>query len=445
MISQPLKNQKAILDKLGIDNLNAMQLEAQSAIHRHGEVILHSPTGTGKTLAFLLPILAGLEVQIEEVQCLILVPSRELAIQIEQVVRNMGTGYKTNAVFGGRSVSKDKMDLKHPPAILIGTPGRVADHIRRGNVNASSIRTLVLDEYDKSLEIGFEDEMAEICSSLTGLEKKILTSATRDTDIPEFVGIEDPLILDHTDSGQSYLEVRIVESPTRDKLETLASLLCHLGDARGIVFCNFKDAIQRISDHLHREQIAHGCFYGGTEQQERERALIQFRNGTYRTLLATDLAARGIDVPEIQYIIHYHLPHREQEYTHRNGRTARMDQDGVAYILKGKGEQLPEFIPKLRVESVPPGSSPNPASWQTIVLSGGRNDKISKGDVAGLLIKEGNTSPEHIGRIELTRDEAYVAVASSEVDRLIAQLDNTKLKKRKVRLFKLDMRPGISE
>lgn len=437
MISQPLKNQKAILDKLGIESLNAMQLEAQSAIHRHAEVILHSPTGTGKTLAFLLPILAGLDSRIEEVQCLILVPSRELAIQIEQVVRNMGTGFKTNAVFGGRSVSKDKTDLKHAPAILIGTPGRVADHIRRGNVNPASIRTLILDEYDKSLEIGFEEEMAEICAALTGLEKKVLTSATRDTDIPEFVGIHDPLVLDHTDAGQSWLEVRIVESPTKDKLDTLSSLLCHLGEARGIVFCNFKDAIQRISDHLHDQQIVHGVFYGGTEQQERERALIQFRNGSFRTLLATDLAARGIDVPELDYIIHYHLPNREQEYTHRNGRTARMDQDGVAYILRGKGEHLPEFIPKLRVESVPPTAAPMPAKWRTLVLSGGRKDKISKGDVVGFLTGQGHLEADLIGQIELTRDEVYVAIDPREIERILRDLEQQKIKGRKVRLTAL--------
>lgn len=437
MISKPIKNQQAILEKLGIESLNAMQLEAQSAIHRHGEVILHSPTGTGKTLAFLLPILAVLDASIQDVQCLILVPSRELAIQIEQVLRNMGTGFKTNAVYGGRAVAKDKVDLKHRPAILIGTPGRVADHIRRGTIDPSTIRVLVLDEYDKSLEIGFEEEMAEICQSLTGLEKKILTSATRDTDIPDFVRVHDPLILDHTDSGRSWLEVRLVESPTKDKLETLSALLNHLGDTRGIVFCNFKDAIQRISDHLHEQGIPHGCFYGGTEQLERERALIQFRNGSYRTLLATDLAARGIDVPEIHYIIHYHLPHREQEYTHRNGRTARMDQDGVAYILRGKGERLPEFIPRLRVEQVQPASPLPGAAWRTLVLSGGRKDNISKGDVVGFLTGQGQLRADQIGQIELTRDEVYVAIDPHEIDRLVDDLDQQKIKGRKVRLTPL--------
>ncbi|HRW75935.1 MAG TPA: DEAD/DEAH box helicase [Saprospiraceae bacterium] len=434
MISQPLKNPKAILDKLGIDSLNAMQLEAQSAIHRHGEVILHSPTGTGKTLAFLLPILAHLEASQHEVQCLVLVPSRELAIQIEQVVRNMGTGFKTNAVYGGRAVAKDKDDLKHRPAILIGTPGRVADHIRRGTIDPATIRLLVLDEYDKSLEIGFEAEMAEICAALPALEKKVLTSATRDTDIPDFVGIHDPLILDHTDAGRSWLEVRIVESPTKDKLETLSALLAHLGEARGIVFCNFKDAIQRISDHLHAHGIAHGCFYGGTEQRDRERALIQFRNGSYRTLLATDLAARGIDVPAIDYIIHYHLPTREQEYTHRNGRTARMDQDGVAYILRGKGERLPEFIPRLRVEQVQPASPVDGPEWRTLVLSAGRKDNISKGDVVGFLTGQGQLLADQVGQIELTRDEVYVAIDPGAIERIIQDLDNQKIKGRKVRL-----------
>ena len=155
-MSKSIKNQKKILEKLKIEELNPMQVEAGLAVHSSDEVVLLSPTGTGKTLAFLLPTISELNADISGVQLLILAPSRELSIQIEQVTREMGTGYKVNAVYGGRPISKDKMDLKTAPSILIGTPGRVADHLRRGTVSTEDIRTIVLDEFDKSLEVGFE-------------------------------------------------------------------------------------------------------------------------------------------------------------------------------------------------------------------------------------------------------------------------------------------------
>ncbi len=237
MTSQ-LKNQADILGKLGIEKLNAMQEEAQEAILSNNELVLLSPTGTGKTLAFLLPILAELDSQCDEVQVLIVVPSRELAIQIEQVIRQMGSGYKTNAVYGGRAGSKDKLEIKHRPAILIGTPGRIADHLRRDNFATELITTLVLDEFDKSLEIGFEAEMMDITASLSNVRKKILTSATQEVDIPEFVGLKNPHYLNYLDQKTAQLRIKTVLTAT-DKLQTLVRLLSHLGDQPGIVFCNF--------------------------------------------------------------------------------------------------------------------------------------------------------------------------------------------------------------
>ncbi|MEM9687389.1 MAG: DEAD/DEAH box helicase, partial [Bacteroidota bacterium] len=386
-MSSNIKNQKAILRKLGIEALNPMQEAARAAIHSNKEIILLSPTGTGKTLAFLLPLISELDTENDEVQALILVPSRELAIQIEQVVREMGTGYKTNAVYGGRTVSKDKLNIKHRPAILIGTPGRVADHIRKDNFLTTQIRTLVLDEFDKSLEVGFEDEMEEIISARPNIDKKILTSATQEVGIPRFVGLDNPKTINFLKEGLNKLKLKVIISPKKDKLNTLVKALCHFGNQPGIVFCNFKDSIQRVSDHLSENGIAHGCFHGGMEQKDRERALVKFRNGTHQLLLATDLAARGIDVPEIRFIIHYHLPHRSTEFTHRNGRTARMQSDGTAYILQWEEETLPDFIDVTEVEILQGASAPQASDWRTIFISGGRRDKISKGDIAGLFFK----------------------------------------------------------
>ena len=433
-MTSPIKNQPNILEKLSIEKLNVMQEETREAILSNPEIVLLSPTGTGKTLAFLLPIIAELDINCPEVQVLIVVPSRELAIQIEQVIREMGTGYKANAVYGGRAGSKDKTEIKHRPAILIGTPGRIADHLRRENFSSEFISTLVLDEFDKSLEIGFEVEMKEILALLPNVRKKILTSATQEVEIPKFVGLKNPTVIDYLDKGTSQLKVRTILATSHDKLETLAELLCHLGNQPGIVFCNFKDTIQDVSDFLNENNIGHGCFYGGMEQKDRERALIKFRNGTHQLIVATDLAARGLDIPEIKFIIHFQLPQRAHEFTHRNGRTARMFNDGTAYVIKEKNENLPDFVENAEVEEMQTSPKPSASIWKTLFVSGGRKDKISKGDIAGLFMKQGKLSSDQIGTIEIKTDCAFVAVQASEVNRLISLVDNSRLKSKKVRV-----------
>ena len=437
-MAQQNKDQDAILKKLGIKELNSMQLEGHAAIYAYEEIILLSPTGTGKTLAFLLPILDDLDPSLEQVQVLILVPSRELAIQIEQVAREMGSGHKVNAIYGGRANAKDKIDLQQPPAILIGTPGRIADHFRRGTVATDYIKTLILDEFDKSLEVGFEKEMKEIVFAVPNVEKKILTSATQKVEVPLFLGLQQPKKLNFLKEGRLNLKLRTVLTPTIDKLSGLEQLLRYLGEGRGIIFCNFKDTIQFVSDFLNEQKIEHVCFYGGLEQRDRERALIQFRNGTHRILLATDLAARGIDVPELDYIIHYQVPFKLEEFVHRNGRTARMHQDGTAYILLFHEHTLAEFIEGAKYLDLPDNLPLPPASiWETLFLSGGRKDKISKGDIAGLFFKQGGLAKGELGEIELKQDCAFVAVPRKKANTLIKKLNNSRLKKKKVRITQL--------
>lgn len=430
-------SQEDILRKLGIKALNEMQINAHDSILSESEVLLFSPTGTGKTLAFLLPIIQLLDPEAGDIQVLILVPSRELAIQIDQVIRSMGSGYKTNAVYGGKPGAKDRMELRHAPAILVGTPGRVVDHIRRQTINTATITTLVLDEFDKSLEVGFETEMKEIINALPALKKKILTSATGRITIPAFMNMKQPVELNFSKGEENRLQLKTIIAHD-DKLNTLKALIAHTGDERGIIFCNVKETLHAVSDFLHQNDISHACFYGGLEQVDRERALIQFRNGTHRLLLSTDLAARGIDVPEIDFIIHYEIPPREAEFTHRNGRTARMHQHGVAYVLKLINEKLPGFVKSQEVEELQPEASVYQPQWETVYISGGRKDKISKGDIAGLFMKQGGMQKEQLGVIELQQDCAYVAVDASVAPHVVERLNNTKLKKKKVRISLID-------
>lgn len=428
------KNQKQVLDKLGITQLNEMQEAAQLAIHSSKEVVLLSPTGTGKTLAFLLPLIAELTSKTQYIQLLIIVPSRELAIQIEQVARTMGTGYTLHAAYGGQSFNTDRQALKKEPRILIGTPGRIADHLRRDTFETLDIKTLVLDEFDKSLEVGFESEMREIISLLPAIEKKVLTSATQGVAIPDFVGLKLPVEVNYLHLKNDDLSMKTIISPDKDKLETLVKTLHHLGNQPGIIFCNFKDTIARISQHLRDQGIDHACFYGGMDQIDREVSLLKFRNGTHQLLLATDLAARGIDVPDIQFILHYHLPLRLEEFTHRNGRTARMHKEGTAYVLHWVNERLPDFMPALDEEYLLDKTRRLASSWKTIYISAGRKDKISKGDIAGLFFKQAGLEKGELGTIEVKNDSAYVAVADYKAEQCIEKLNDSRLKKTKVRL-----------
>ncbi|NEN22287.1 DEAD/DEAH box helicase [Cryomorpha ignava] len=433
-----IKNQQEILEKLGISALNEMQHAAQAVIADSKDTVIISPTGTGKTVAFLLPVLEMLNPDLDKVQVVIIVPSRELALQIEQVVRDMGTGFKANAVYGGRSGAKDKIELSHPPAILIATPGRLADHLRRDAIDAASIEILILDEFDKSLEVGFEKELREIMAALPNLKKKILTSATEKTAIPDFLEITTPQYLHFPEEAESKLTLRVIESPGDDKLEGLVNLLKYLGTGNGIIFCNFKDSIQEVSDFLAEAEIRHATFHGSLEQKEREHALIKFRNGTHRLLLATDLAARGIDVPELDFIIHFELPPKADEFTHRNGRTARMHSEGTAYILKSEKRSLPEFIANAETFEIPFAEAPADTLWETLFITGGRKDKISKGDIAGLFFKEGKLEKGELGEIELKQDCAYVAVPHQKAEDMVTTLNNSRLKKKKVRISVLD-------
>tara|TARA_B110000305_G_scaffold157211_1_gene173911 strand:+ start:2062 stop:3375 length:1314 start_codon:yes stop_codon:yes gene_type:complete len=434
-MANTIKDQQDILTKLNIHTLNPMQEEAIAVIETTANTVLLSPTGTGKTLGFSLPLLKSLDSDCNDIQALILVPTRELAIQIEQVIRTMGSGFKVNAVYGGRPMSKDKIEIKHNPAVLIGTPGRILDHFNSDRFSKESIKTLILDEFDKSLEQGFEDQMKSIIDQLPAISKRILTSATQGVSIPGFVKLDKPTTINYLNQNTpSKLAIKTVISPDKNKLKTLLSLLEHIGNEPGIIFCNFRDSISAVSEFLELHKISHTCFSGGMEQKERERALIKFRNGSSQVLLATDLAARGIDIPEMKFIIHYELPIHQEEFIHRNGRTARVNAKGTAYVLKWKDQLLPEFILKVKGIDISEKAPHKPQYWKTLFISGGRKDKISKGDIAGLFFKQGKLNKHELGTIELKQDCAFVAVPLSLADDLVLHLNNTRLKKKKVRV-----------
>jgi superfamily II DNA/RNA helicase len=421
------------------DTLNSMQLATVEAAKKAKDIVLLSPTGSGKTLAFLLLVLSNLQLNSPGVQALIVVPSRELALQIEQVFKQMGTGFKVNCCYGGHSTRTEKNNLTHPPALLVGTPGRIAYHIRHESFDPGTVRSLVLDEFDKALEFGFKEDMSFIIDSLSRLSRRILTSATAMEEIPSFTGISNPVELNYLNVGTpttAGLNVKYLQAPDNDKLQLLFSLICKLHDKLTLVFCNHKEAVDRISALLAAKGIAHGIFHGGMEQEDRERSLIKFRNGSHRLLIATDLASRGLDIPEISAVIHYQLPVTEEVFTHRNGRTARMHASGTAYLLLTAKEHLPPFIEKTpQQESLPKKDLlPPPTPWSTLYIAAGKKEKINKMDIVGLILQKGGLAKEELGLVEVLDHTSYAAVKRNKIDRALSLIRNEKIKNKKIRI-----------
>lgn len=421
------------LKNLGIEVLNPMQKAAIAASKEKKDMILLSPTGTGKTLAFLLPLLQELKPDNNTVQCMILVPSRELALQIDSVFNAMNTGFRTCCCYGGHSSAEEKKTILNThSAIIIGTPGRITDHLSKGVIDPETIRILIIDEFDKSLEFGFHDEMAEIISQLPNLEKRVLLSATDSGEIPEFTGLGRTVKLNFLDgeAKSERLKLMKVVSQDKDKLETLYRLLCTLGEHSTIVFVNYREAVQRVGDFLRTKGLDNGMFHGGMEQEDRERALYKFRNGSCHVFISTDLAARGLDIPEIEHIVHYHLPVNEEAFTHRNGRTARWDAEGSAYLILHAEEKLPEYI-KEEPETFPlPEHTPKPSQsvWVTLYIGKGKKDKLNKIDIVGFLYKKGGLAREDVGQVDVKEHYAFVAVRRSKMKQLLTLIQGEKIK-----------------
>jgi superfamily II DNA/RNA helicase len=437
---QPNYDLDQILANLNIEALNEMQEASISANETNANIVLLSATGSGKTLAFLLPILNTLDNQSKETQALIVVPSRELAMQIEKVFKQLGTGHKVTCCYGGHKREIEENNLIQPPALIVGTPGRIADHIRRENIKTKAIKTLVLDEFDKSLELGFQDEMSEIIEALPALEKRILTSATDAVSIPEFVGLENETILNflsEEDTLNNGLAIRKVISDDKDKLNVLFNLICYLGNRSTIIFCNHRESVERTSQLLWEKGIINEFYHGAMEQRDRDSALCKFRNGTTNILVTTDLAARGLDIPNIRYIIHYHLPLTEDVYTHRNGRTARMEASGTAILILSPEEKMPEYI-KEDVEEIKlelgTYEVPEKPKWTTLYLPHGKKDKVNKIDIVGFLTKKAELKKEDIGLIEVKDFFSFVAVRKSKVNHALHLVKEERIKGKKAKV-----------
>ena len=431
-------NINKVLEKLNIDSLNAMQQESQECMLRgRNDVVVLSPTGSGKTLAYLLPLVQMLDAESDEVQALVVVPGRELAMQSNAVLKSMGTGIRSQACYGGRAAMDEHRMLKqNRPHVVFGTPGRLNDHLDKGNIDSYHIKYIIIDEFDKCLEMGFLNEMSRLVGKLTNLQRRFLLSATDAEQIPQFVEMRRTDRLDYLIDEEPIndrVEVFRVDSPEKDKLATLSRLLLTLGDTQSIVFLNYRDSVERTDEYLRKQGFVTSAFHGGLEQRQREDALYKFSNGSSTVLVSTDLASRGLDIPHIDNIIHYHLPNTEDALVHRVGRTARWDQMGKTFFIVGPEEHLPEFVeggikdyslPSLSREGVGV-SLPRMA---TLYIGKGKKDKISKGDIVGYLCKKGGLEPSDIGRIDVNDRYAYAAVSCKMVQQVLRLTRGEKIK-----------------
>ena len=414
-----------ILDKLGIQ-LNPMQEETMHAVlHGNKDVVVLSPTGSGKTLAYLMPLVQLIDPKVDEPQLVVVTPGRELALQSTEVLKSMGTGLRTMACYGGRAaMDEHRVMNKVLPQVIFGTPGRLTDHLDKGNFSAEHVKYLVIDEFDKCLEMGFQDEMGRLIASLPYLERHFLLSATEAEEIPRFVHMGRVETIDYRmDEEQVPERIRIyqVKSPQKDKLETLAQLLLSLGDESSIVFLNYRDSVERTNEFLRSRGFATSAFHGGLEQHEREDALYKFSNGSANIFVSTDLGARGLDIPDIDNIIHYHLPECEDSYIHRVGRTARWEATGKAFFLLGPSEDIPSYVDAEVEDYEIPSDLPAPAKprMATIYIGKGKKDKISKGDIVGYLCKIGQLQSSEIGKIDVKDRYAYVAVSRTKLKQVL--------------------------
>ena len=423
-----------ILDKLGIQ-LNPMQEETMHAVlHGNKDVVVLSPTGSGKTLAYLMPLVQLIDPKVDEPQLVVVTPGRELALQSTEVLKSMGTGLRTMACYGGRAaMDEHRVMNKVLPQVIFGTPGRLTDHLDKGNFSAEHVKYLVIDEFDKCLEMGFQDEMGRLIASLPYLERHFLLSATEAEEIPRFVHMGRVETIDYRmDEEQVPERIRIyqVKSPQKDKLETLAQLLLSLGDESSIVFLNYRDSVERTNEFLRSRGFATSAFHGGLEQHEREDALYKFSNGSANIFVSTDLGARGLDIPDIDNIIHYHLPECEDSYIHRVGRTARWEATGKAFFLLGPSEDIPSYVDAEVEDYEIPSDLPAPAKprMATIYIGKGKKDKISKGDIVGYLCKIGQLQSSEIVKIDVKDRYAYVAVSRTKLKQVLKLTAGQKIK-----------------
>ena len=437
------------LADIGYTEMTLVQAETLPPLIAGSDVLARAKTGSGKTAAFGLGLLNKLDATNFRSQALVLCPTRELADQVSKEIRRLARGMpniKVLVLCGGVPLRSQLLSLQHNPHIIVGTPGRILKHLRKETVALGGLKTLVLDEADRMLDMGFSEEVDAILSFLPAERQTLLFSATYPKSVVEMSERvqRNPVIVDVTDDEQpAQIEHRCC-SVTRDNRDAeLVRALRAWGGELNLVFCNTKRECAEVARYLESQRIVAIALHGDLDQVERTEVLVRFANRSVAVLVATDVAARGLDVKDLDAVFNYELPHQAEVYLHRIGRTARAGKQGVAVSLVEQSEEwrwqeiaelLPDaYLQKCVIPDAKRSADRLSATMTTIQISGGRKNKLRPGDVLGALTADGGIPGDAVGSIDLFDTCSYVAVRNALAQKALRQLANRPIKGRKYR------------
>ena len=441
------------LADLGYREMTAIQAQALPLAFAGKDLIAQAKTGSGKTAAFTLPLLDKINPRDFGAQALILCPTRELATQVASEIRRLAR-YRQNikvvTLCGGQSIGPQIGSLHHGAHIVVGTPGRIKDHLRKETLSISRVSTLVLDEADRMLEMGFIDDISTIIQETPSSRQTLLFSATYPDDIlslsSRFQRLPERVSVESLHSNEQ-IEQQFFICQKSSRLPALVTLLHHFHPQTAVVFCNTKQLVRDVCEHLEQNGISTRALHGDMEQRDRDQVLIQFRQQSCSVLVATDVAARGLDIDDLPAVVNFELPRNAEVYVHRIGRTGRAGKSGLAlslfadserYKLSGIEEQLQRELAFDAIESIAPGREVMPAPlYTTLCIAGGRKQKIRPGDILGALTGDAGIPGAAVGKINVTDFAAYVAIQSEVADKALGRLLNGKIKGRKYKVRKL--------
>ncbi|MDG2411738.1 MAG: ATP-dependent RNA helicase DbpA [Halioglobus sp.] len=440
----------ANLKSMGYAEMTAIQAAALPRALAGVDLIGQAKTGSGKTAAFALPALTRLNPRDFGVQTLVLCPTRELASQVSSEIRRLARyqqNIKVVTLCGGQSIGPQIGSLEHGAHVIVGTPGRIKDHLRKKTLSLARVNTLVLDEADRMLEMGFVDDMETIIAATPVSRQTLFFSATFPDNIqrlserfqssPERISVA--VLHDEQQIDQQfYLCIK------NQRLDALEKVLIHFQPAAVVIFCNTKQLVRDVCDFLNRDGVRAYALHGDMEQRDRDRVLIQFKQLSCVILVATDVAARGLDIEDLPAVVNFELPRDAEVYVHRIGRTGRSGKSGIAISLITDAEMSKlkdiadrvEHMPKIEaIEQIPDGGGALPVpAYVTLVIQGGRRDKLRPGDILGALTGNGGIKGDSVGKITVTDNASYVAIERKQLDGALASLREGKIKGRKFKV-----------
>jgi ATP-independent RNA helicase DbpA len=447
-----------VVRELGFEKMTEIQAKSIPLLLAGKDIVGQSKTGSGKTAAFTLPILEKLDLEMRDIQALILCPTRELCTQVAREARKLGRkhpGLQVLILSGGQPMGPQVSALRRGVHVVVGTPGRVLDHLKRRTLDLHHVSTLVLDEADRMLDMGFEEQMEEILSATPKKRQTVFFSATFPKSIETMSRTyqRDAIRVTIEDASSAAPQIRhqFYETPTDAKLEALLWLLRQQQPESAIVFCNFKASVVELTDALSHSGVSVACLHGDLEQSERDRVMAKFRNRSTRMLVATDVAARGIDIADLDLVFNFEIPHKAETYVHRAGRTGRAGKRGLAISIGTEKEtsriRAAEELLGIQIERKQLAAPEQlkaearkkiletDAQMDTLFISGGRKDKVRPGDILGALTGEaGGLKASDIGKIEIHDRFSYVAISRRVSQHAFEKLKEGKIKGRRFRV-----------